>query len=114
MATIPFTARAPFEDKATYAWANLLNGDDGQACGGIGSGDRTAQVTGIFGAGGTVIVEGSIDGVNWFQLRDPAGVAISFTAGGIRAVLECPPLIRPRVTAGDGTTSITALISVRR
>jgi hypothetical protein len=102
-------------DQKIYTWSGLLNGDDGAGASYQGAGDRTIAITGTFGAGGTVIVEGSLDnGINWLPLRDPSSTAISLTAAGVRAVLENVPLIRPRVTAGDGTTAITATMSIRR
>jgi hypothetical protein len=113
MPTITAT-RTDFVDGSVARWTPLANGDDGSPATFIGSGDRTIQITGTFGVGGTVIVEGSLDGTNWFQLRDPTHTAISLTAAGLRAVLENVPFFRPRVTAGDGTTAITALLHVRR
>lgn len=113
MATVTAT-RADFVDGSTARWTPLLNTDDGSPATFIGSGDRTFQVQGTFGVGGTIIVEGSLDGTNWFQLRDPTHTTISFTAAGIRSVLENVPFFRPRVTGGDGTTTLTALLHVRR
>lgn len=114
MATKVFNARDPMQDRSVYTWTGLANGDDGEPVGAIGSGDRTIQVIGTFGIGGTIIVEGSLNNADWFQLRDPASAAISFTAAGGRAILENTPYVRARVTAGDGTTALTALLSVRR
>lgn len=113
MATVALT-RQDFVDGSTARWTPLLNTDDGAPATFVGSGDRTFQVLGTFGTGGTVIVEGSLDGTNWFQLRDPSHTAISLTAAGGRAVLENVPFLRPRVTGGDGTTSLTCLLHVRR
>ena len=96
-------------------WTGLANGESGDTpVADILSGDRVVQVTGTFGAGGTIILEGSVDGTNWFQLRDPSSTLISFTAAGGKAVLEAVPFVRPRVTAGDGTTSLTAQVATRR
>jgi hypothetical protein len=114
MATITATASDKFADNALYTFTPLANGDAGAAVGATFSGDRTVQVTGTFGAAGTCIVEGSLDGTNWFQLHDPANALISFTAAGLKAIMEGPPFIRPRVTGGDGTTALTCIISVRR
>jgi hypothetical protein len=114
MATRSLSSGPATIDNAGYAWSGLLNGDDGAPAGSSYSGDRTVQVFGTFGTGGTVIVEGSLDGTNWFQLRDPTGTLISFTAAGGKAVMENAPYIRPRVTGGDGTTALSFLMSVRR
>lgn len=113
MATIALV-RTDFVDGCAALWTPLANSDDGAPAAFIGSGDRTVQVTGTFGTGGTVIIEGSLDGTTYFQLRDPTHTVISLTAAGGRAVLENVPWIRPRVTGGDGTTSLTVRMHVRR
>lgn len=115
MATVAITTKQDFVDGEFVSWTPLTTTNaDGGPSQFVGSGYRSIQVTGTFGVGGTVVVEGSLDGTNWFGLRDPSSTAISFTAAGIKAVLEAVPYIRPRVTAGDGTTSITAIIYHRR
>ena len=69
--------------------------------------DRSIQVNGTFGVGGSCSIEGSMDGTNYYTLTDPQGNALTFTAAKIEAVSELVLYIRPRVTAGDGTTSLT-------
>lgn len=77
--------------------------------------DRTVQVTGTFGAAATVVLEGSNDGVNYATLTDPAANAISFTAAGLKQVTEAVLTARPRlVSGGDGSTSITVTVMLRR
>lgn len=72
-----------------------------------------ATVGGTFGAGGSVTWEGSADGTNWVALSlQPSGAA-TFTAAGGGALAGSPRFIRPRVTAGDGTTAITAQLAVQ-
>lgn len=114
MATVAGTRTDGFTEGVFETWTPLLNSDSGSTATFVGAGDRTVQVTGTFGVGGTVIIEGSLDGATWFGLRDPTSTAISFTAAGLKAILEAVPYIRPRVTAGDGTTSITVKIYHRR
>lgn len=105
----------PYAGYALSKWTGLANGESGDTpTADIMSGDRVAQITGTFGAGGTIIMEGSVDGTTWFQLRDPSSTVISFTAAGGKAILEAVPFIRPRVTAGDGTTALTCQVSTRR
>lgn len=105
MATTNFTTNfqnAPM-DGDTVTWPAVINGNQGQPY----AGDWfTAffQVTGTFGAAGSVQIEGSNDGVNWIILG-AALTAAGFFAGlgvGVR-----PKFIRPNVTAGDGTTALT-------
>lgn len=95
-------------------WSGLLNTDDGNPFEGAVFADRTAQVIGTFGAAGSVQLEGSNDGTNWAVLADPQGNALTFTTGRIEQVLEIPRFIRPRVTAGDGTTNLTVSMFCRR
>jgi hypothetical protein len=96
-----------------YTWT-LASGDDGAPVGFPGSGDRTVQVEGTFGTGGTLLIEGTLNGTSWYTLRDPSGVALSFSSANLKTVLEHVVSIRPRVNGGDGSTSITVIISVRR
>ena len=95
-------------------WANLGSSDDGAPVGGSGWADKSIQVEGTFGSGGTIVLEGSNDGTNYRTLNDPFGVQLSLTSAGIHAITEATKFIRPRVTAGDGTTAITATVLVRR
>lgn len=79
-----------------------------------GSSVRSVQFTGTFGTGGTILLEGSNDGTNYVTLTDPQGNAISKTAAGIEAIEETTVYIRPRVSAGDGTTSLVATLFLGR
>lgn len=105
-------------ENIVYQVTGLLNGDDSLSIQEAETGDRTVQITGTFGAGGTVIVEGSLDPLqsptNWFPLKNLSGVAISITGAGLSAVLENVSHLRFRVTAGDGTTSLTGTVLIRR
>lgn len=76
--------------------------------------DRCIQFNGTFGVGGTVKLQGSNDGTNWYDLADAQGNAISKTAAGIEQVLEMTQFVRPYISAGDGTTSITATLVMRK
>ena len=95
-------------------WLNIPNGNTGtyfQITDSVaGASDRSIQFTGTWGAGGSVQLEGSNDGVNWFVLHDPFGNSLIFTANGFAAVTELPHNIRPNVTAGDGSTAINAYL----
>jgi hypothetical protein len=96
-------------------WAALVNGDAGDPIGpdlDMWS-DRSVQVGGTFGAAGTVVWEGSNDGVNYFMLSAPQGTSLSFTSAGLKQVLEGVLYARPRVAAGDGTTAIAVSLMLR-
>lgn len=97
-------------------WTGLLNGDDGAPVDLNDYTDRSVQVQGTIGVGGNCRIEGSNDGTNYVVLTDPQGTALNITAAGvIEQVLEVTRYIRPRITAGDGTTSLTVTIfGVRR
>ena len=113
--TQAYALQDQFMNAAVYTWIGLtIASPDGQPAGYAGTGDRTMQVTGTFGASGAVYAQGSLDGVNWFQLHDPSNTLISFTAAGLKAILENCNYVRPYVNAGDGTTNITAVMAVRR
>lgn len=116
MATIPYVASplTTWKDKAhVITWANLSSGDDGVPLEMPGSADRSVQVTGNFGSGGNLRVEGSNDGSNWNTLTDPQGNDINITASKIEQVMEVVRYMRPRVTAGT-SVSLTVSILVRR
>lgn len=81
--------------------------------------DRSVQLLGTFG-GSTVVVEGSnVDqpvtttASDWTTLSDPQGNALSFTAAGIKQVLEVTKWIRVRVSAGT-STSVIARMAARQ
>lgn len=95
-------------------WALLANGDSGAPFQFADWADRCLQISGTFGTGGTVIWEGSNDGINYATLNDINGNALSLTAAAIKQMNEAPLWIRPRVSAGDGTTSILATVLARR
>lgn len=101
-----------------WQWTELGNGDDGAPVSWGHFADRSVQVTGTFGEGGTIIMEGSNmreeDTPTYFPLVDPQGGAISFEAAGGEQVLESTNLIRPRVTAGDGDTDLTVTMFCRK
>ena len=94
-----------------WKWEGLLNGDVGSSISFPQSTDRSVQVTGTFGAGGSLNIVGSNDGgTTWAVLTDPQGNALTFTATKIEAISELPALIRPEVIAGDGTTDLDVFI----
>lgn len=98
-----------------WKWTGLLNGDDGSPLLIDRRTDRSVQVSGTFGAGGTLVIEGSNDGTNYYTLNDLQGTTLSFTSARLEGISEMPLYIRPRVTAGDGTTSLNVfLVAVGR
>jgi hypothetical protein len=94
-------------------WAGLANGDEGEALKFSQYADKSMQVTGVFGVGGAVVLEGSNDGVNYAPLRDQSGNYLNATAPGIEMVTQATLYVRPRVTAGDATTSINVILLMK-
>jgi hypothetical protein len=127
MAEIPYTTEAlkshKDRDCVVYTWANMANGDYGTAIEAPGSADKTVQVRGTYGAGGDLRVEGSnlpapvaSATSDWDVLTDPQGNDLAIVSGDkqTEGVLENPRWVRPRVHAGDGTTSLTVRMLVRK
>lgn len=94
-------------------WSGLLNGEAGDALTLPFYADKTVQILGTFGSGGTIVIEGSNDGTNYATLTDPSDNALSKGAASIETIMQNPLYIRPRVTAGDGTTNLTVIIACR-
>lgn len=95
-------------------WGPMANGDVGLPIDMPGAADRSVQVVGTFGAGGNLRLEGTNDGTNYAVLTDPQGNALDITAAKIEAVMELTHKVRPRVTAGDGTTALVVTMLLRR
>jgi hypothetical protein len=111
MATIPYTRVQTGNTRSmVFVWSAIANGDEGEPIPFSAYADKSAQVTGTFGAGGSVRIEGSNDGTNWAALTDPQGNNLDITTAKIEMVTEATLLVRPRVTAGDGTTAISVAL----
>lgn len=95
-------------------WAQLANGENGDPLPFVDCADRTVQVEGTFGVGGTLVIEGSNDGSNYRILHDPQGVALSIVGPQISVVTQVTKWIRPRVSGGDVSTLLTVSIVARR
>lgn len=109
------------DDAHIFTWTGLTQTslDSGDPVQMPGSADRSVQVLGTLGVGGSVRIEGSnaanptVD-ADWAVLTDPQGGALDVTTLKIEQIEEIPLWIRPRITAGDGTTSLTVHLLVRR
>ncbi|WP_085025351.1 hypothetical protein [Ensifer aridi] len=105
MAVRAFTVSYPGSN-ILVTWTGLLNGDTGAPFAIADWPDKTVQLTGTIGTGGSVRMEGSNDGgTNWATLHQPDNTDLTFTALGMEFVVENPLLIRPNVIAGDGSTN---------
>lgn len=85
-------------------WSALLNSQTGTGVRFVGAPPPIA-VSGTFGAGGSVRLEGSNDLATWTALSIPARTSAgTFQSFGANDTFV---YYRPNVTAGDGTTSLT-------
>jgi hypothetical protein len=96
-------------------WTGLLNGDTGVPFPCPGYNDKSVQVSGTFGSGGNCKIEGANDPATpvYALLNDSMGVALNVGAAKIAQVLENPYVIRPNISAGDGTTSLTVTAVIK-
>lgn len=94
-------------------YAGMLNGDDGAWFNQPGYVLRSASVKGTLGAGGTVVVNGASDRtvVSGAQ-ADESSLLGNITAQStvVSGTYIGVPAYRPKVTAGDGTTSLTVTL----
>ena len=125
MATRPYEVLSqPGNDYIMVRWAGLLNGDDGEwFTGALSYGDRCFQVAGTFDTA-TLAIQGTnfIPPFNGSQnptqplaLTDPQGNALSgINAARIETIMEVPAAVRPLLTGGAGSTSLTVIFTGRR
>jgi hypothetical protein len=85
--------------------------------------DISVHIFGTFGTGGTVLIQGSNEvaasptsamTLNSADVDGTAPYPLSVTAAKLRQVLDAPVKIRPFVSAGDGTTSLTVILKAVR
>lgn len=120
MSTIAVGFRKQLDaNSVLYQWGVLANGDDGEPVKTFDFADCSVQFNGTPGAGANVVWEGSNVEVpsvasDWFTLTDAQAAAISKAAPFLEQVAEVCLWMRPRVTAGDVTTSWTVRLFCRR
>lgn len=99
----------------------MANGDVGEYLKFAGHADKTMQVFGTFGTGGSLTFEGSNDprvvtdpnNAVWFTMNDPQTLPLVKTSAGGDLIIENPIYMRPRVDSGDGTTSLTVILACK-
>lgn len=117
MTTVAGVDQLYLQDHRVRTWGPLTttNADGAPiAYASNGMGGVTFQATGTWGVAGTLVIEGSNDGVTWFTLNDQANLALSMTANALKTVRDQPLYIRPRVTGGDGTTSLIVVAALQK
>lgn len=111
----------------TYTYEGLDNGDDGSPAKTVQADRINIQISGTFGTGGSINIEGSnavspsadadYKVLNYVDTSSGDPIAITCTAAGtndIGEVLQRPVWVRPHVTAGDGATDLDVVITVYR
>jgi hypothetical protein len=112
MATRLLTITPCSGDSITVSWAALLLNDDGQPFEAASFADYSVQAIGTFV--GTLTFEGSNNGTNWHTLNDAQAVAFSITGNALEQIAEVARYIRPKMTGGDGTTTVVVTMYARR
>ena len=110
------------DDCHVITWAALTTTDNyGSPIAMPGSADRSIQLLGTLGTGGAVTLYGSnkaspdtSSDTDWAILTDPQGNNIVLSTLKVEAITELMRWVRPKITAGDGSTSLTAVMLLRR
>lgn len=132
MAVRAFTTFIPLSENGmnvtgaiAVKWTGLANGDTGAPYVCPNRSEKAVQVYGTFGAGGNCKLEGTNDQAydangadaispapTYATLNDQSAASLDIAAASIKAVLENPNAIRPRASAGDGTTALTVIVII--
>lgn len=92
-----------------FVWTGITESDTCAAIGLLGWKALAAQVTGTFGSS-TTVMQGSIDGTNYYTLVDNGGTNWSKTSAGAQSLRDHTYLIRPSASGGTGqSTTVTVL-----
>jgi len=95
-------------------WAALTAGDTGSPVSGAASADKTMQLFGTFD-GETMTMQGAMAVAGtYIDMNDPQGNSMAYTSADMEVILENPLYIRPSVSSGGGTTSLTVYVLMVR
>lgn len=110
------TRRGPNGEVLLATWAALALADTGGPLANTEHlSEKSFQLTGTLSAGGACTIEGSNDGgTTWATLKDKQGVAIVMTALGFATTQDKPGLVRPNISAGDGSTLLALVMAAHR
>ena len=111
MAQVAFVRSSIEANTFAYQWTTMANGDDGEPISHMGKADRSVQVNGTFGVGGSIRIQGSnmaspATDADWFDLTDASDNPLVFTTAKGETILQLTRWVRADVTAGDGTTDL--------
>lgn len=110
---VPTYAPNGHRQVVAVTWSSLASGDQGDAYELPAWADRSVQVTAITAGDGAITFQGSNDGSTWVGLTDPQGVAISFTAAGIKQVSELTRYVRPNFSGTTGSAGSVTFVARR-
>lgn len=96
----------PASEVISLTWAALANGETGDSAQAPQHPDKSIQVS---GAVTSLTIQGSNDGTNWATLHDTLGADLTFTAAGIKAVLENTLYIRPGPLTSGGAVKVVVV-----
>lgn len=91
-------------------WSSLADDEAGDAASLSKWPTKSVQVSGTFGASGSISIEGSNDGTEWTVLTDGLGEDLTFTTAGLKEIYQNTQFVRPHVTVGDGDTDLKVVI----
>lgn len=105
----------PDDNTVRITYTGLTTADDGEPFQLPEYSDRSVQLTGTLGVGGTMAIEGANDDVPTYQtLTDQNDNNLSLNALKTEQVMQVTLRTRPRPTAGDGTTNLNVIFLCRR
>lgn len=110
------------DDCHVITWSSMAVNDHGEAIKMPGSSDKSVQILGTLSVGGTAQIQGSnvvspsetFASTDFVVLTDPQGNDLNINSLKVEMVTENTLFIRPKITGGDGSTSITVSLLVRR
>lgn len=97
-----------------YVWPITTANPDGTPIEWVQWADRCFTASGTWG-GATLTIQGSNDGVVWLPLSNAAGgTAATFTADGLKSIIELPRYVRPNLTVAGAGATVTVTLLARR
>jgi hypothetical protein len=115
MATITPVQDSSNQDFTKITWSNIADGDTILPFAGLSEyADRSVQVDGDDFDGATVRLKGSNDQVSFYNMNDPLGNVLAFTAAGLMQVLEYTDHVKPFTTGGGGSQSVNVTLIAKR
>lgn len=113
MATITPVVTNPVRGITKIVWTGLTDADTATSVRIPHAAEKSVQVDVTSGTP-TCLIEGSNDNTTFTTLNDPSNATLSFSADGLEKILENPDNIRPRISTGTGTVTVTIVAHANR